>query len=572
MGGGVSVGTGYGGEADAVSLAQVLARQGTLEPRRVSEIIYQLAGQLDEARLAGRSFGGIEPRLVKIVSAPGQRDTAYVPGYLLGDAAEMTPEQRAHKAQRALVTLAIQMLTGARLDLSRPAWDQVHGYGLPPTTASVLISALAERADVFASFVEFSEALARSLGVPLGDQPVPGQEVPPPSVARRAAAWAAARARAAARAGVAARVWAMAIAIVAVVVAIAVFAVTDPYHRPPGPHSTPALAGAPDWGGWPGAPVVSALNPAASVIVSSLDPWKVNVLVAVSSDGTRLIAVDSDGNATQVNLRSGAYSHLPSQSTGISPDLQGFVVAFSPDMAKLAVAGSAAVEAQSFGSGKSLGSLTVGQGSSVFEFSPDGKTLAIGDDDGAIHLLNLATGRSAVLRSRDAARLGGVTALAFSPDSRELAVGTYSSEVDLWNVVSGARTVTLPEPAGGGVAALAFGEKGALLAAGDDDGTVYLWSVTHRRLLGALAGSPATAGTNTDQVAFSPDGGLVAASFDDGTVGVWSAATGRRLAVLNDASTSPTDPVTFGLGGRVLVNLNSAGDLTQWSLGRSLIA
>jgi WD40 repeat protein len=116
------------------------------------------------------------------------------------------------------------------------------------------------------------------------------------------------------------------------------------------------------------------------------------------------------------------------------------------------------------------------------------------------------------------------------------------------------------------VSTLAFGEKGALLAAGDDDGNVYLWDVSHRRLLGALAGSPARAATNTDKVAFSPDGGLVAASFDDGTVGLWSAATGRRLAVLPDASTSPTDPVTFGLDGRVLLDLNPDGDLTQWQL------
>jgi WD40 repeat protein len=70
----------------------------------------------------------------------------------------------------------------------------------------------------------------------------------------------------------------------------------------------------------------------------------------------------------------------------------------------------------------------------------------------------------------------------------------------------------------------------------------------------------------TYQVAFSPDGGLVAASFADGTVGVWSAATGGRLALLPGGGTFRTDPIAFGLGARVLVNVSSAGDLVRWRL------
>ena len=54
-------------------LAEVLAREGTLAAARVAEIIYQLAGQLDAARRAGRPYGGAELSLVEIESVPGRR-------------------------------------------------------------------------------------------------------------------------------------------------------------------------------------------------------------------------------------------------------------------------------------------------------------------------------------------------------------------------------------------------------------------------------------------------------------------------------------------------------------------
>jgi WD40 domain-containing protein/WD40 repeat protein len=557
-------------------LAEVLAREGTLAAARVAQIIYQLAAQLDTARQAGRPYGGAELSLVEIESVPGRPDRAYMPDFLLRDPAEMTSGQRARKARRTLAVLAVQLLTGAPLDRSQPVWDQVLAHGLPPTTASVLIAALAEQADGFASFAEFAEALARSLGVPLGDRPA-GGPAPSPGTARRKTMRLEAVRLGAARLG-AVRAGARAGAVVAAIVVVVVGATTlgaiATRHHPAGLSHPPAPAGAPDWRGWPGAPAASALHPAPRVIVPGLYVLAVHDTVAVSPDGTRLIAVDSSGIAMAVNLVSGASSQLPSLSTGISPDGLGIAVAVSPDLATLAGAGSAGVETQSSGSGEPLNALTVSLGTragpSAFGFSPDGKTLAFGDGNGAIHLLNLASGRSAVLRSPDGAGLGGATALAFSPDSRELAVSTGTSAISLWNVARGTRITTLSDPAQdwltGGVTTLAFGEKGALLAAGDGDGHVYLWDVARRRLLGALAGSPAQQTVTTFQVAFSPDGELVAASFADGTVGVRSAATGGRLALLPGGATFLTDPIAFGLGARVLVNVSSDGDLTRWRL------
>src|SRR5690348_4172939 len=123
-------GTGNGGEAETASLARVLAREGPLAPARVAEIIYQLAAQLDAARLSRRAYLGVTPAIVAIESAPGRADRAYVPDYLLAGPVTMTPAQRVHTAQRSLAALAAQLLTGAQPDPSQPVWDQVLKHGL----------------------------------------------------------------------------------------------------------------------------------------------------------------------------------------------------------------------------------------------------------------------------------------------------------------------------------------------------------------------------------------------------------------------------------------------------------
>jgi WD40 repeat protein len=58
----------------------------------------------------------------------------------------------------------------------------------------------------------------------------------------------------------------------------------------------------------------------------------------------------------------------------------------------------------------------------------------------------------------------------------------------------------------------------------------------------------------------------MAASFSDGTVRVWSAATGARLAVLSGGDELDDDPIAFGPGGNLLVNVDDSNRITEWKL------
>ena len=137
-------------------------------------------------------------------------------------------------------------------------------------------------------------------------------------------------------------------------------------------------------------------------------------------------------------------------------------------------------------------------------YSPDGARLAVSGSIGT-WLYDTSTHQEiALLRERE----GAVTSVAISPDGRALASGSEDGAIHLWNVVTGVhlRTLKLGE---GMVESLAFSPNGRALASahswirGSDakDNAVCLWDV----VTGALAET--FRGTGSDSsLAFSLDG------------------------------------------------------------------
>jgi RNA polymerase sigma factor (sigma-70 family) len=166
-------------------------------------------------------------------------------------------------------------------------------------------------------------------------------------------------------------------------------------------------------------------------------------------------------------------------------------------------------------------------------FSPDGKTLAAGQQEGTIRLWDVATGRErACLRER----AQSVRAVAFSPDGRTLASVQEPPDdpVKLWDLASGRVRARLAGHAGP-VFALAFSPDGTLATAGNvpsyvlqnpshATGEVRLWDT----VTGRPRGAPLTFRHEGSSVAFGGGGRILAAGgtnrlarFDEGYMTLW---------------------------------------------------
>jgi RNA polymerase sigma factor (sigma-70 family) len=272
--------------------------------------------------------------------------------------------------------------------------------------------------------------------------------------------------------------------------------------------------------------------------------------LAPSADGTILATAGRPRTlhlwevATGKELhRLDTYPHQPSH-VALSPD--GRVVA-----SEMAIWDTA--------TGKELGRFP-GQKQDAYEalaFSPDGKTLAMGNPDPV-------AGRGRMIRLWDVTtttelRHFGeqpVLALSYSPDGKVLAAGNKDGTIGLWDPATGKQQRPLCGGHPDWANSVAFSPDGQSLASSSFDGSVVLWDVAtgreRRRLGKALGSGPQWRAVHG--VAFAPDGRSVAtaewpvASPDRDSVVLWDLATGRARLTL------------VGHQGALLAGVAFAGD------------
>nr|WP_168487218.1 WD40 repeat domain-containing protein [Streptomyces sp. RLB1-33]QIY68216.1 hypothetical protein HEP84_01825 [Streptomyces sp. RLB1-33] len=200
----------------------------------------------------------------------------------------------------------------------------------------------------------------------------------------------------------------------------------------------------------------------------------------------------------------------------------------------------------------------------VAEFTPDGRTLAIGDN--TVQLLNVTDPNHVVRRGGPlTSSLDDFYAMALSPDGHTLATPGEDQTFRLWNIADPARPTSLGPPLGSqtsGIGSVSFARDGRTIATtGSDDHTVRLWHLPTAPLTDHTAGVTSTVS--------APNGRVLATASTDDTVRLWNTtdpAHPTPLSLIKDFSNTVIS-LAFSPDSRTLATIaNGERRVILWNL------
>ena len=283
--------------------------------------------------------------------------------------------------------------------------------------------------------------------------------------------------------------------------------------------------------------------------VGRLQPHEGWVVGARFTDGGRVVVTWTNDSSVYVWDRGSRrlIVKVPSQ-----PNVRQ--AAISPDGSKLVALGSDGVpRVLSLRTGEKLSELQGhGEHASAGLFSPDGRMIATSAQS-AVMLWDALTGARLAIAKRST---GYRDDLAFSRDGQFLASSTAEGRMTIWRVLPrelrhvftrGHRDASGAHALG----SLTFNETSSLVAAGGWDGVARIWRTSDGELVASL---PHT--RRLTSVTFSADGSTLATSRDDGVATVWQTGSWTKAYEIK-AHAGIMYRAAFSADGRWLI---TAGD------------
>jgi len=254
----------------------------------------------------------------------------------------------------------------------------------------------------------------------------------------------------------------------------------------------------------------------------------------------------------------------------------------------------------------------LGEQFNALAFSPDGSTLASGDDAGFVTLWDASNGK---VRHKLTDLTGSVLGLAFSQDGKTVAAGVRTipgrsaHRVAVWDTVTGKlRCAPLVSdwsvyeialaPDGLTVAlhckdyklrwwryaestrpfqtfmahadtetwGVAFAPDRQILATGGDDHLAKLWDINTHKEITRCKGHKSL----VMAVAFTPDGSRLATAGHDGAVHLWNPSTGQELKALLGHD-GPVRSVAFSPDGKLMASAGDDKTVKLWNVATGVL-
>jgi WD40 repeat protein len=193
-------------------------------------------------------------------------------------------------------------------------------------------------------------------------------------------------------------------------------------------------------------------------------------------------------------------------------------------------------------------------------FSPDGKMLASGSWDGTVTLWDVSNQK--IIGHSFTRHTGYISSVAFSPDGKIVASSSSDKTIILWDVAT-QKPISQPFVGTSFVSSVAFSPDGKMLASGNWDSKIILWDViTHKPIDQPLVG-------HTDyvsSVAFSPDGKTLASGSKDNTIILWDILTHTPIVQPFAGYTDPVYSVAFSPDGKTLASGSADTTIILWDV------
>jgi WD40 repeat protein len=201
-------------------------------------------------------------------------------------------------------------------------------------------------------------------------------------------------------------------------------------------------------------------------------------------------------------------------------------------------------------------------------FSPDGKLIATAYGDGTARIWNAQTRRQEggvipVSRAGSAAWHA-----AFNPAGTEIVTGAGDGTASVWNVTNHKRVGMFSEPSGNVIDNVTWSPNGKLIITSSQDGTAKIWDAVHfgKTPIGTLA--PPHGRGWIASTAFSPDGRWVVTAGSDGVAWTWDVASRKPLHEI-PRGTSSLNSVAFSPDGESILTSSLNGTVEIWKADAS---